>query len=227
MRKLLIASVAIAAVAVGGCQVQDNASGPGTAAEIPSADWPAFVNGFIEASFKANPGFAVYQGRHEYDGEIADLSQPGIDAEVARLKKAITDAQAFSKAKLNKEQQYERDYLVAVAKAQLFWIDPEGADQRGGVRAQPVAGQGAAVVEALAQEGWEVTQSSISRDIATLGLVKVAGAYRKPDPGAASSEDPDERRIGPEEVDLVALDPDAALHAGPRFPAPKLEGPEP
>ena len=51
------------------------------------------------------------------------------------------------------------------------------------------------LAEALGQEGWEVTQSSISRDIASLGLVKVSGAYRKPDPQAAASEDPDERRI--------------------------------
>jgi uncharacterized protein (DUF885 family) len=129
MRKFLIASVAVAAVATSGCQIQDPGNQSGTAAEAPSADWPAFVNGFIEASFKANPGFAVYQGRHEYDGQIADLSQAGIDAEVARLKKAISDAQAFGNDKLTKEQQYERDYLVAVAKGQLFWIDPEGADQ--------------------------------------------------------------------------------------------------
>ena len=51
------------------------------------------------------------------------------------------------------------------------------------------------LAEALAQAGWEVTQSSISRDIASLGLVKVGGAYRKPDPQAVTSEDPDERRI--------------------------------
>jgi len=129
MRKLLIASVALTAVALGSCQVQDNSNQSGTVAERPSADWPNFVNGFIEATFKANPGFAVMQGRHEYDGQIADLSQAGIDAEVARLKKAISDAQAFGDDKLTKEQQYERDYLVAVAKGQLFWIDPEGADQ--------------------------------------------------------------------------------------------------
>ncbi len=51
------------------------------------------------------------------------------------------------------------------------------------------------LAEALAQAGWDVTQSSISRDIAALGLVKTGGAYRKPDPQAVSSEDPDERRI--------------------------------
>jgi uncharacterized protein (DUF885 family) len=129
MRKFLIASVAVAAVALGGCRVQDNSNQTGTSAEAEAGDWPAFVNNFIEASFKANPGFAVQQGRHEYDGQIADLSQAAIDAEVARLKKAIADAQSFSDDTLTPEQRYQRDYLVAVAKGELFWIDPAGADE--------------------------------------------------------------------------------------------------
>lgn len=59
---------------------------------------------------------------------------------------------------------------------------------------------------ALAEAGWEVTQSSVSRDIAALGLVKVAGAYRKPEPAAVRSEDPDERRIAD---GLIGIDPAA------------------
>jgi transcriptional regulator of arginine metabolism len=72
------------------------------------------------------------------------------------------------------------------------------------------------LAEALAQEGWDVTQSSISRDIAALGLVKVSGAYRKQDPQAAASEDPDERRIA-EGVIGVDLAGDAliVLHTPP------------
>jgi len=131
MRALLIASVAVAALAIAGCRVSE-APGDGTGQETAAAvskDWPGFVNQFIEASFKANPGFAVQQGRHEFDGQIADLSQAAIDREVARLKSAIADAQGFAADKLTAEQRFERDYLVAVAKGQLFWIDPAGADQ--------------------------------------------------------------------------------------------------
>ena len=105
MRKFLIASAAVAAVALGGCRVQESSNQSGTSAETPSGDWPAFVNGFIEAAFKANPGFAVMQGRHEFDGQIADLSQAAIDGEVARLKKVIADAEGFSNDKLTKEQE--------------------------------------------------------------------------------------------------------------------------
>jgi uncharacterized protein (DUF885 family) len=130
MRSYLIASVMAFALAAGGCQVSPTANQSGNSqAANSTGDWPAFVNNFIEASFKANPGFAVGQGRHEYDGQIADLSPAAIAAEVDRLKKAITDAQAFGDDKLTPEQRYQRDYLVAVAKGQLFWIDPAGADQ--------------------------------------------------------------------------------------------------
>jgi transcriptional regulator of arginine metabolism len=50
------------------------------------------------------------------------------------------------------------------------------------------------LAEALAAEGWEVTQSSVSRDIAALRLVKADGAYRRP-LASSSVADPDERRI--------------------------------
>jgi arginine repressor len=50
------------------------------------------------------------------------------------------------------------------------------------------------LAEALRAEGWGVTQSSVSRDITALGLVKAEGAYRRPAPGSRVV-DPDERRI--------------------------------
>lgn len=50
------------------------------------------------------------------------------------------------------------------------------------------------LAEALSAEGWEVTQSSVSRDIAALRLAKVDGAYRRA-PRGASAQDPDEQRI--------------------------------
>jgi transcriptional regulator of arginine metabolism len=49
------------------------------------------------------------------------------------------------------------------------------------------------LAEALASEGWDVTQSSVSRDIAALRLVKTGGAYRRP--ASSATADPDERRI--------------------------------
>jgi hypothetical protein len=129
MRALLIASAAVIALALPGCRVSDTPENETVQADAQAGDWPGFVNGFIEATFRANPGFAVQQGRHEFDGQIGDLSGPAIGNEVDRLKKAITDAQGFTDDKLTPEQRFERDYLIAVAKGQLFWIDPTGADQ--------------------------------------------------------------------------------------------------
>jgi transcriptional regulator of arginine metabolism len=51
------------------------------------------------------------------------------------------------------------------------------------------------LAEALAREGWEVTQSSVSRDIAALGLVKADGAYTRPVKTRPPRPDPDEQRI--------------------------------
>ncbi|MFZ5623297.1 MAG: arginine repressor [Gemmatimonadota bacterium] len=51
------------------------------------------------------------------------------------------------------------------------------------------------LAEALAAEGWEVTQSSVSRDIAALKLVKVDGAYRRTRRALAPERNPDEERI--------------------------------
>ena len=51
------------------------------------------------------------------------------------------------------------------------------------------------LVEALAKDGWDVTQSSVSRDIAELSLVKQDGVYHRPLPDNQRAVDPDELRI--------------------------------
>jgi transcriptional regulator of arginine metabolism len=51
------------------------------------------------------------------------------------------------------------------------------------------------LAEALAREGWDVTQSSVSRDIAALHLVKVDGAYQRAAQAQRPRHDPDEQRI--------------------------------
>lgn len=51
------------------------------------------------------------------------------------------------------------------------------------------------LADALRREGWDVTQSSVSRDIAALGLVKVDGAYHRAVVTRPARPDPDEQRI--------------------------------
>ena len=47
------------------------------------------------------------------------------------------------------------------------------------IRSRPIASQGE-LVQALADQGIECAQASISRDLAEMGVVKVDGAYRVP-----------------------------------------------
>jgi len=51
------------------------------------------------------------------------------------------------------------------------------------------------LADALAADGWQVTQSSVSRDIATLRLAKVDGIYRRAPAATTRARDPDEVRI--------------------------------
>ncbi len=52
-----------------------------------------------------------------------------------------------------------------------------------------------ALVDALRADGWDVTQSSVSRDIGALHLVKSDGAWARPPAGDVQGVDPDELRI--------------------------------
>ncbi len=51
------------------------------------------------------------------------------------------------------------------------------------------------LAEALASAGWAATQSSVSRDIAALGLVKIEGVYRRAPRAARPRGNPDTERI--------------------------------
>lgn len=51
------------------------------------------------------------------------------------------------------------------------------------------------LAEALAATGWPATQSSVSRDIAALGLVKIDGVYRRPRQATHPRVHPDKQGI--------------------------------
>src|SRR5207344_1354385 len=66
------------------------------AAQPASAtSWDGFTTNFIEATFKARPHFAVWAGRHEFDGRLPDWSATGIRKEIARLHEARKQALRF------------------------------------------------------------------------------------------------------------------------------------
>jgi Bacterial protein of unknown function (DUF885) len=87
--------------------------------------WDGFQSRFIEGAFARDPAFGASQGRHAFDGKLPDWSKDAIAEHIAFLKSAIDAAQNFPG--LDERQRFERDYLVSVARGQLFWL--ETADQ--------------------------------------------------------------------------------------------------
>jgi hypothetical protein len=118
MRKTFLAATCALALALGACQ----AGGSGNQAVHSSADWDSFVQRTIDGYMRLNPDFAVYQGKHEYDGQIPDWSPQGLQQRQAFVEQAINDAQAFDVASMTPEQRYQRDYVTAVMRGQLFWL---------------------------------------------------------------------------------------------------------
>jgi hypothetical protein len=84
--------------------------------------WPAFVESFIQARFKADPYFAVQAGRHEYDGQMPDWSRAALDADVADLRRLQTELAKFDPATLTAAQRLEHEHLQWVIDTQIFWV---------------------------------------------------------------------------------------------------------
>lgn len=120
LRCRALAALAVLAVPCAAAAVPAAALTPATAKS--GADWEAVRDGFVEELFRHDPFFAVYQGRHDFDGRLPDWSEAGLRAQADFLRGAIAKAQAFPAARLNRTQRFERDYLVAVARGRLFWL---------------------------------------------------------------------------------------------------------
>ncbi|MGZ8997395.1 MAG: DUF885 domain-containing protein, partial [Allosphingosinicella sp.] len=128
-RQFLAAASALALIAGTLAVASPGESAPPRAKSRPRAqqNWPAFSQRFIENYFRVNPAFAVGQGRHEYDGQLPDWSPTGLANEAAFLRSSIAAASAFDSRRLTREQRFERDYLVSLARGDLFWT--QTADQ--------------------------------------------------------------------------------------------------
>jgi len=85
--------------------------------------WEKFVTRQIEAHINAHPQWAVFQGRHEYDGQLPDWSRTAIEKEIARLHLQREEAMAFSDDGMSAEQLYQREYLVSRVDQDLFWME--------------------------------------------------------------------------------------------------------
>jgi len=88
-----------------------------------SLQWTNLSNGFIEDYMRAQPFFAALAGRHEFDGQLPDLSSHGIKREIARLHDARTQIGAVDPAKLEPRERFDREYLLSVIDKDLFWLE--------------------------------------------------------------------------------------------------------
>lgn len=110
------AAMAGALLVLAACSAEKAPQSAGSA-----ANWTEFRDQFLAGYFPLNPNFAVYQGKHEFDGQLPDWSADGLQKQIAFLEKTIADAQAFN-GKMSDAEKFERDYLVHVAQGQLFFL---------------------------------------------------------------------------------------------------------
>ncbi|MBR0551805.1 DUF885 domain-containing protein [Stakelama marina] len=125
MRLKLLTAVGACLLAAA-CSSSDNPlTGSDNATAQADATWPGFVDNTIEGWFALDPSFAVYQGRHDFDGKLPDWSQAGLDRKSKFLKQVVQKARTFQN--LTPRQEFERSYIIKVAEGQLFWL--QDADQ--------------------------------------------------------------------------------------------------
>jgi hypothetical protein len=88
-----------------------------------SQTWLKLSNAFIETYMQAQPAFAAQSGRHEFDGQLPDMSAHGLKREIARLHDARDQLAAVDAGGLEPRERFDREYLLAVVDKDLFWIE--------------------------------------------------------------------------------------------------------
>lgn len=127
MRITLAASLLALATATSLSGQPVSQAGPAATAPAPAGRWGTFRDAFIEDWFKLDPAFAVYEGRHDFDGRLPDWSDAGLKRQAAFLHRTIDRARGFRDDALTPDERFERDYLIRIAEGKLFWL--EDADQ--------------------------------------------------------------------------------------------------
>ncbi|HEY0802145.1 MAG TPA: DUF885 family protein, partial [Steroidobacteraceae bacterium] len=93
--------------------------GPSAASQA----WLKTANAFIEDYMQTQPSFAARAGRHEFDGQLPDLSAHGIKRQIAWLHDQRKQISAVDEKPLEPRERFDRAYLLAVLDKDLFWIE--------------------------------------------------------------------------------------------------------
>jgi uncharacterized protein (DUF885 family) len=106
-----------------GCNQSPPASHAPKGPSLASQAWNRVTTGFIESYLAARPSFAAQSGRHEFDGQLPDLSNHGIRREIARLHDERDQIAAVDPKTLEPRERFDREYLLSVADRDLFWLE--------------------------------------------------------------------------------------------------------
>jgi uncharacterized protein (DUF885 family) len=88
-----------------------------------SLDWQKAANGFVQSYFAAQPFFAAQAGKHDYDGQLPDVSAHGLKREAARLHEQRDRIAAIDPTPLLPNERFDREYLLSVADRDLYWLE--------------------------------------------------------------------------------------------------------
>jgi uncharacterized protein (DUF885 family) len=105
-----------------GCNQQPASVAP-KGPSLASQNWDKLTAGFIQSYFDAQPFFAAQSGRHEFDGQLPDVSNHGIKREIARLHDQRDQVAAVDPKTLEPRERFDREYLLAVVDRDLFWLE--------------------------------------------------------------------------------------------------------
>ena len=110
--------------ALAGCNQSPQSKGP---VQRPpsqaSLQWQQTADGFVRDYFAAQPFFAALSGKHEFDGQLPDLSAHGIKREIARLHDQRDQLTAVDPSQLEPRERFDREYLLSVVDHDLFWLE--------------------------------------------------------------------------------------------------------
>jgi len=109
------------------CLLLSAASLISVAAQSPSVTspekWDAFAKEFVESYLKLHPDFAVYLGRHEFDGLLPDWSQDGLNKQSAWLHQQRDSMSVFDGKSLDTLRNLEYELILSQINSDLFWLE--------------------------------------------------------------------------------------------------------
>jgi uncharacterized protein (DUF885 family) len=86
----------------------------------PDRRFDALVAGFFSDLMERQPVMATFLGIHDGDQRLADTSREGKEAEIASVRRFLSDVEALAPDELSTEARFERDLAIHLARRSLF-----------------------------------------------------------------------------------------------------------